>query len=190
MPITYFVNEENKIKYNTEEDVENIICYVYNVCKTTYDDIRQGHGLGDFVGCSCFFGTSEQALLAEHIISQMLINNRMYGKIEGDLIKHRIISFSRFDCVTPYEAFGLAKYIANAYGEQYITAYGIHLDTNNIHIHLAIDTISWVDGKRFSISYEKKWINSMIWGWEKAREKIFENDGKEWDKKLRYYGEC
>lgn len=66
-------------------------------------------------------------------------------------------------------ALQLAYYIAEAYGENYITAYGMHLDSGNIHIHLAIDTISWRDGLRFSISHEFKWLNAMVSAWMTRR---------------------
>lgn len=184
-----FVNEENKISYDTSVSLENIIYYIYNECKTSFDSVRPGHAIGDFVGCSAFFGTSEQMLMPEYVVSQMLANNQAYGKMEGNLIKHRIISFDESDCVKPYEALGLAQYIANAYGEKYITAFGIHLDSKNIHIHLAIDTISWIDGKRFSVGFERNWLYSMIKTWENAREKRFAANEAEWDKCLKYYGE-
>ena len=74
---------------------------------------------------------------------------------------HRIISFRDLDYILPSEAFQLARYIANAYGEKYITAYGVHLDTNHIHIHLMVNSVSWGDGSRFSQSFERKWLWSM-----------------------------
>lgn len=189
MSFIKLINEKDHVTYDTEASVENLIYYIYDICKTTYDHVRPGNALGDHVGCSYFFGTQEQMLLPECIVAQMLANNRAYGKIEGDLIKHRMISFDEIDRVMPYEAFRLARYIANAYGERYITAFGVHLDTKNIHIHLAVDTISWRDGKRFSISYEWNWLHSMLTGWEKARDKIFMDDEREWEKRSKYYGE-
>lgn len=190
MRVIKFVNEENKISYDTPDSLANIIYYIYNVCKTTFDDVRPGCVVGDFVGCAHFFGTPEQMLLPVYVVRQMLANNQAYGKMEGNLIKHRTISFDTYDCVTPYEAFGLARYIANAYGEQYITAFGVHLDTKNIHIHLAIDTISWIDGKRFSVGFEGNWLYSMVKNWENAREKQFAANEAEWEEKLKYYGEA
>ena len=56
MPVIKFVNEENKERYDTEESVYNLIYYIFNECKTTCDDVRPGYAIGDFAGCSHFFG--------------------------------------------------------------------------------------------------------------------------------------
>jgi len=187
MPIISLVNEKG-ISYDTEDDIRRLIHYIFNVCKTTFDDIRPGHMIGDFVGCARFFGTHEQEIQDDLVCDQMVANNRAYGKFVGNLIKHRIISFSEMDFVRPDEAYELAHYIANAYGEEYITAYGVHLDTKYIHIHLAVDAISWRTGKRFDKSFEIKWLWAMINSWEKRREERFINNHKEWDRNLNYYG--
>lgn len=165
MPVIKFVNEENKERYDTEESVYNLIYYIFNECKTTCDDVRPGYAIGDFAGCSHFFGPEYWQIRPDIVVGQMIANNCAYGKREFNLLKHRIISFSNDECVVPHEALKLAKHIADAYGENYITAYGIHLDSKSIHIHLAVDCISWKDGKRFSVSYEYRWISAMVQGW-------------------------
>ena len=50
------------------------------------------------------------------------------------------------DLVMPEEADNQAAFIAGIYGEEYIDAYGVYMDIDNIHIHLVIGTISWKDG--------------------------------------------
>lgn len=188
MSIIQLLNEERKLSYDTEDDLRNLIYYIFNICKTSYDGKRPGHMMGDFCGCARFLGTPEQELRYDLVSDQMIANNRAHGKMEMNLIKHRVISFDEFDLVLPNEAFELARYIANAYGEEYITAYGIHLDTNNIHIHFAVNTIGWKDGKRFSKSFELKWLWAMVNSWGKCREERFINNPKEWDRNLNYYG--
>jgi len=183
------INEENGIRYDTIEDVANCIRYIFDICKTMYDEKRPGHMLGDFVGCSRFFGTKDQEKDCELVIAQMLANNSAHGKWKGNLLKHRVICFRRLDNILPSEAYQLAKYIANAYGENYITAYAVHLDTNNIHIHLAIDTICWRDGSRFDQPFEMKWLRSMTNNWMAPRDKELTNNWEENDLRLRYYGD-
>ncbi|MCD8000703.1 MAG: relaxase/mobilization nuclease domain-containing protein [Clostridiales bacterium] len=189
MPYIKCVNEDNGISYDTVEDVDNCIRYIFNICKTMYDEKRPGHMLGDFVGCSRFFGTVDQEKDCELVIAQMLANNSAYGKWKGNLLKHRVISFRRLDNILPNEAYQLAKYIADAYGENYIAAYGVHLDTNNIHIHLAIDTICWRDGSRFDQPFEMKWLYSMTNSWLATRDNGLVNNWKENELRLRYYGD-
>lgn len=86
------------------------------------------------------------------------------------------------------EVLQLAHKIADAYGENYITAYAVHLDTRNIHVHLAIDTISWRDGHRFSVSHELKWLRAIIEGWQKEMDDTIRTN-QSFDRNLRYYGE-
>lgn len=188
MSIIKTVNESNDLSYDTEESVYGLIYYIFDICKTSCDDIRVGNVIGDFVGCSHFMGSYEQSIDPELVALQMIINNNAYGKGKGNLLKHRIISFDNNDCVLPGEALQLARYIAEAYGENYITAYGVHLDSGNIHIHLAIDTISWRDGLRFSISHEFKWLNAMASAWMTRR---FEEQMRnpQWKSQCeKYYG--
>lgn len=182
------VNEEKNISYDTEESVINLLYYIFDICKTSYDKIRPGHMLGDFRGCEHFFGTEAQALDPELVALQMLANNRAYGKWQGNLMKHRVISFRELDSVMPNEAFDLAAYIAKAYGENYITAYGIHMDTNNIHIHLAIDTISWKDGSRFNISYELKWLWAVVGSRMGKRDEYLLSNYRACQRRDDYYG--
>ena len=48
---------------------------------------------------------------------------------------------------------GLAKIIAenitDMFFRKYQIYYGVHEDTENLHIHFAVNTVSYVDGKKF-----------------------------------------
>lgn len=188
MPVIALINEEKGLRYDTEESVRNLIHYIFAVYKTAYDDIRPGHMIGDFLGCAPFFGTTGQQILDDLVSDQMIANNRAYGKTESNLIKHRVISFEESDFVVPDEAFCLARYVANAYGEDYITAYAVHLDTKKIHIHFVVNTIGWKEGIRFDKSFELKWLWGMVNSWEEIRDKRFTNNPRSWERNLRYYG--
>lgn len=183
-----FVNEEKSISYNTENDIRGLIRYMMNPDKTMFDEKRPGHMIGDFAGCSVMWGTREMELDSEHVANRMIANNRAHGKTEGNLIKHRVISFHELDYIMPNEANELAAYLAKAYGESYITAYAVHVDTCNIHIHLAVNTIGWLDGKRFSISYESRWLHSIVNNWMASRDINLSYDYKKMNKIEEYYG--
>lgn len=144
--------------------------------------------IGDFAGCSVMWGTREMELDSEHVANRMIANNRAHGKTEGNLIKHRVVSFHELDYIMPNEANELAAYLAKAYGESYITAYAVHVDTCNIHIHLAVNTIGWLDGKRFSISYESRWLHSIVNNWMANRDINLSYDYKKMNKIEEYYG--
>ncbi|MDK2965358.1 relaxase/mobilization nuclease domain-containing protein [Lacrimispora sp.] len=188
MPYIKLVNEDNNKFYDTEDSIYNLAAYIFDVCKTTYDERRPGHMFGDYVGCSHFFGSEVQEKDAGLVAMQMIANNRAYGKCKNNLIMHRIISFRDLDYILPSEAFQLARYIANAYGEKYITAYGVHLDTNHIHIHLMVNSVSWGDGSRFSQSFERKWLWAMVKRWLNRRDEFQIRSPYEVETCMKYYG--
>lgn len=188
MSIIKAVNETNHQRYDTEDSVCRLIYYIFNDCKTSCDDIRPGKAIGDFVGCFPFMGSEDQEKQAEWVVTQMLVNNRSYGQFFGNLLKHRVVSLPNCECILPGEALELARYLAEAYGENYITAYGVHLDTKNIHIHLAIDAVSWKNGRRFSISYELKWLYAMVESWSSRRLEELSKDPKRSRRCDQYYG--
>ncbi|MDR2024599.1 MAG: relaxase/mobilization nuclease domain-containing protein [Hungatella sp.] len=188
MPYIKFVNEENGQRYDTEDSIYNLAAYIFNICKTTCDETRPGHMIGDFVGCSHFFGSEVQEKQEDLVAMQMIANNRAYGKCHNNLIKHRIITFRDLDFILPNEAFDLARYAANAYGEKYMTAFGVHMDTKQIHIHLMINAISWRDGGRFSQSFELKWLQSMVGSWLNKRDESQMLNPYEVERCLKYYG--
>ena len=48
----------------------------------------------------------------------------------------------------PVMAFCLAKEVAAFYFDRgYLSFFGVHMDTDNLHIHIAVSNISWKDGK-------------------------------------------
>ena len=95
----------------------------------------------------------------------MILNNAIYGKSHGNLIRHWVISFHKSDYVMPCDAANLGNFLIHVLGQNYISAFGVHMDTYYIHIHLIINCINWHDGKRYDVPYEGKWINSMVEGW-------------------------
>lgn len=158
------VNKNSK-GYNTPEDLQKIIHYAYNPLKTTEDTIRPGHAIGDYTGCYPFMGPEYLTHDEAAVSSYMILNNAIYGKSHGNLIRHWVISFHKSDYVMPCDAANLGNFLIHVLGQNYISAFGVHMDTYYIHIHLIINCINWHDGKRYDVPYEGKWINSMVEGW-------------------------
>ena len=164
MPKIVCVNKNSK-GYNTPEDLQKIIHYAYNPLKTTEDTIRPGHAIGDYTGCYPFMGPEYLTHDEAAVSSYMILNNAIYGKSHGNLIRHWVISFHKSDYVMPCDAANLGNFLIHVLGQNYISAFGVHMDTYYIHIHLIINYINWHDGKRYDVPYEGKWINSMVEGW-------------------------
>lgn len=73
------------------------------------------------------------------------------GKDSGRRINHLIVSFPETvqDEKIVYIA---AERLADLFGEEYALLYGVHQDTDHLHIHFAMNTVSYRTGKKFHTS--------------------------------------
>lgn len=133
MPKIVCVNKNSK-GYNTPEDLQKIIHYAYNPLKTTEDTIRPGHAIGDYTGCYPFMGPEYLTHDEAAVSSYMILNNAIYGKSHGNLIRHWVISFHKSDYVMPCDAANLGNFLIHVLGQNYISAFGVHMDTYYIHM--------------------------------------------------------
>lgn len=184
MPKIICVNEKGR-SYNTPEDIDKVVHYVYNVLKTMEDIVRPGHAIGDHTNCHPFIGPEYLSHDENTVSSYMKLNNRLWGKSYGNLIRHWVISFHKADYIMPCDAVNLGNFLIRIIGQNYISAFGVHMDSHYIHIHLIINCVSWCDGKRYDVPYERKWISSMVYGWYQAH---MDNLLKDVDAKRRYEG--
>ena len=168
--MSYFVkmvNEDKGIHYNTYSSVERLIYYIYGLTESNYDGVRPGHAIGDFNGCIPFIGPDDMQHDSDEAVNLMLLHLRMYGykDNDADFIKHRIISFHMYDYILPNDAENLAKYILSSLYKDYLSVFAVHLDTDKIHIHLAINTVGLDGGKKFSVSYEYNSLVNIVKCW-------------------------
>lgn len=156
MPTVKFVNETNDTEYNTEQDVCSLLCYAFDLSKTT----SYGH---QYVGCapSIFPEWYMKNPLAVHEL--MEFNHKRKYKHQEKLAKHRVISFAPQECKNPR----LLKWAANDIIEFYnkmgfIAAYAIHFDKRNPHIHVIVDTLSYVNLNVFNMSNDYEFWSLTI----------------------------
>lgn len=74
-----------------------------------------------------------------------------YQKTYNRMMRHIIVSFD--EDITPYDAYVLGWQIAAYYADRYQIVFGVHEDTDNLHIHLVFNTVSFVDGLKYSGDY-------------------------------------
>ena len=81
---------------------------------------------------------------------QMVMVKNVYHKREGKQLLHFIVSFTTSEAyrVTIDEVLALGFHIAELFGE-YQTVYAVHMDGSHIHIHMVMNSISFVDGHRY-----------------------------------------
>lgn len=63
-------------------------------------------------------------------------------------MRHIVVSFE--DDISPYNAYILGWQIAAYYADRFQIVFGVHEDSGNIHIHLVFNTVSFVDGLKYS----------------------------------------
>ena len=79
----------------------------------------------------------------------MMATKRRYGKFGGNVAYHGYQSFAA-DEVTPAEAHRIGVETAKRmWGANYEVVVTTHLNTDNIHNHFVINSVSFTDGKKF-----------------------------------------
>ena len=68
-------------------------------------------------------------------------------------LRHFVVSFENGLCVDAYTAYILAGEIATYYSDKYQIFYAVHEDTDNVHIHFGMNTVSYIDGSMYSEGY-------------------------------------
>ena len=125
--------------YPRNKDIEQLIAYI------------SGHGKHhkQKVYYRNAYGVSTSYQKAPH---QMIQVQKYYKKDSKRRMCHMIISFPkdyRFNRICAIE---LAESIAQQFSNEYQIFFAIHNDTDNLHIHYAINSVSFQTGKKLHTS--------------------------------------
>ena len=123
MPIIKAVNQG----YPTPEDLDRVLEYL---------------GRGGYL-----FGVG---VCADVAFQQMMLVKELWHKTEGRQCRHIIVSFSNYEDLTIDEAVSYGYQIAAYYGCQFQTIFALHLNTDHMHLHFVINSVSYIDGKKYS----------------------------------------
>ena len=161
MPVIESINQKYPRAYAFPQDVKNLLCYIAKPDATAYPPFSCQHLIGampDIISADQPGAWKRAARLFFHQLE-------LYTK-QGCLMQHRVISFSSEESQDPVMAFCLAKEVAAFYYERgYLSFFGVHMDTDNLHIHIAVSNISWKDGSYFFICGELALLYSGINEW-------------------------
>ena len=72
-----------------------------------------------------------------------------FGKTGGKRVRHSVLSFSQADRVTPEQADQYAQEILQHYAPDFQMVYAVHTNTEDVHIHMVMNQISYTDGHRY-----------------------------------------
>lgn len=145
-------------KYETLEDLKRLLHYIFRLDKTAEDSQRANTITNTLAGCQPAMIPNEYLCDPSSVYYLMLFEVRRRHKGIPQFAKHRIVSFAATDCILPQDVVSLAERIASIYAKNgYITAYGIHADRFNVHIHFAVCAVSFQTQNMFHIQWKSEW---------------------------------
>lgn len=142
--------------------LDHVIDYTTNIEKTinnSYDNenYQDLHNTIDYTTAS--YKTEKQCYVSgincspEMAFDEMMITKKAFEKTDGILGFHAFQSFAEGE-VTPELAHSLGiKLAEEMWGDRFEVVVSTHLNTNHIHNHFVINSVSFKDGKRY---YDKR----------------------------------
>lgn len=99
---------------------------------------------------------------------QMMYVKKYFGKEAGRQIRHFIVSFDRRLPYSEFELGVIGMKVCGYYSDRYQIIFGVHNNTDNLHIHFAMNTVSFIDGKMYSESHGdaiglRKYIETAVY---------------------------
>lgn len=125
--------------YPRKQDMENLIFYI-----TQPGKCKMG-----------FYGA--QGLYLDNpsgMARQMMNTKKNYEQTEGRMMLHYVVSFSEemMKLIAPLDALNLGYAIMDMAFKEYQVVFGVHEDTDNLHIHFAVNSTNYCTGRQFSLS--------------------------------------
>lgn len=131
-----------KASYERDEDILRLCRYIAGECDSKKEVTRYCCGAG--------VSTDPNKAARQMIKLQKLYRKEVqrHGKNTCRRIYHYIVSFSQ-SMADANSVKMAAMDIAEIFSGQYQVYYGIHEDTKDLHVHYAINAVSYVDGKKW-----------------------------------------
>lgn len=130
MAIYNVVGVGQKKKYFDEGSYQSVISYILTPGKAIY------------AGGANISSLSTAA-------DEMLKVAIQFGKNYGKRVRHSVLSFANYECITPEMANCFAQEIIQHYAPDYQIVYAVHADSDNVHIHFVMNQVSFSDGHKY-----------------------------------------
>lgn len=134
--------------------LDQVIKYITNIEKVSLsNDYASLHNLDEYKDSS--YSTEEQLFVtgincnANTAYQEMMITKKRFSKANGILGFHSFQSFKEGE-VTPVIAHEIGVKLAQEmWGDRFEVVVSTHINTNHIHNHFVINSVSFEDGKRY-----------------------------------------
>ena len=85
---------------------------------------------------------------AQSVLSEMRLTKERYRKTDGRQYYHFVQSFAETDDLTPQEAHAIALELAQREFPSFEVLVATHIDTDHLHSHLIVNSVSFQDGRK------------------------------------------
>ena len=130
--VVRYISNENKTTGQISDGLKEVITYATQGYKTNEKEY--------ITGINCNPDTS---------VRQMIATKQKWGKDDGVLAFHAVQSFKP-DEITPDECHEIGVRLADQmWGDRFEVVVSTHLDRHHLHNHFVINSVSFMDGKKF-----------------------------------------
>lgn len=140
-----------KSGYKSPEEMANLINYILS---------EERHAINGLVG-----GNMIVTGKPETVYQQMMDVKQYFKKCCGRYMRHIVVSFSNYELqyLRVDEIYRIAMQICGFFRWNQ-TVFAIHQETGQIHIHIGVNTVSFLDGSklRFSLWELKEYVNQVV----------------------------
>ena len=128
-----YIENPDKTKEELSDGLKEVLAYTTQGYKTNEKEY--------ITGINCEPSTS---------LKQMMNTKLSYNKMDGRLAFHAVQSFKPGE-VTPDECHALGVQLAQQmWGNRFEVVVSTHLDKDHLHNHFVVNSVSWVDGRKFT----------------------------------------
>lgn len=149
--------------WKVEARLDKVIRYTTNIKKTKNERYNSElyNGLHDTLEYAKSNWKTEKQLyvtgincLEQNVLQEMILTKKHFGKEKGILAFHGFQSFVHGE-VTAKQAHEIGVKLAEElWGDKYEVLVSTHLNTDNIHNHFVLNSVSFVDGERYRNTVE------------------------------------
>lgn len=119
------------------------------IVRNSYPDLESVQRLLNYVLRTSFYGG--YAIDPEQAYDQMRLVKEAYHKTEGVQLKHFLLTFSHEEMMhLDFKDLLELGFQVGKVLERYQIVYCIHLNSDYIHMHFVMNTVSFEDGKKYS----------------------------------------
>ena len=128
----------NSPKGQCHASMKAVMQYAVQQIKTEYEGLVLADGVNCVPDSNCI------------AYDEFVNTKRQFGKDDGRMYFHFVLSHSPDEDVKPKKAHEMAMEFAKKYFKNYETLVATHTDRDHIHSHLIVNSVSFVNGKKYN----------------------------------------